>query len=75
MRAAYNDYTMWKALGSVSKEYRQMARLAVMIRQGNHPSSWQDSQESRFTGIYARLLTDPIEDVRKAAGLSRAEDW
>lgn len=54
------------AIGAVTKEWKHMARLAVQIREGrNNNPEWVENQQSKFTGIFKRLLTDPIEDVKK----------
>lgn len=54
------------AVGAVTKEWKYMARLAVQIREGrNNNPVWVESQQAKFTGIFKRLLTDPIEDVKK----------
>ena len=44
-----------------------MADLAVRIRESNASPEWKDTQRTRYTGIYARLLTDPIEEVKELA--------
>jgi hypothetical protein len=45
-----------------------MAKLAVMLREKNNDPTWTEKQEAKFTGIFRRLLTDPIEEVQKEAG-------
>lgn len=60
----YADWTAARAVTNTEKELKQMARLAIRIRDGY--GSIED--EEKFTGIFSRLLTDPIEDVRKVAG-------
>lgn len=67
---AYADQTQQQAVGSVNREWKQMARLALTLRQDPHISpTWAAEQELKFTGIYKRLLEDPIEDVIQAAKL------
>jgi len=56
------DPTANAALGSVSREWNQMARLALRIRQSGD-TAWAECESRRFTGIYKRLLTDPIETL------------
>ena len=68
MHKGYKDPTLDNAIGSVDKEWRQMASLAVTIREGKCNPSWAEEQSKRFTGIFRRLLNDPISEVRKQAG-------
>ena len=58
------DLTANIALGSVSREWNQMARLALRIRQSGD-SEWAQRESRRFTGIYKRLLTDPISSLKQ----------
>lgn len=64
----YKDLTAVRAVGSADKEWRDMANLALLIRLGRYSQEWNAKKSRLFTGIYKRLLTDPIEDVEKAAG-------
>jgi len=52
------DPTAEHAIGSVNREWKQMKELAIRIRDSRDPV-WADRESRRFTGIYARLLTDP----------------
>lgn len=61
------DPTANIALGSVSREWNQMARLALRIRQSGD-SEWAQRESRRFTGIYKRLLTDPIASLKQKNG-------
>lgn len=63
----YRDPTAYRAIGSINKEWEQMARLALQIREGRRSPSWVEENTKKFTGIYKRLLDDPIDEVRKAA--------
>ena len=56
-----------KAIGNAHKEWRQMAKLALRIRNNTCPPIWAAEQERKFIGIYQRLLTDPIEEVEREA--------
>ena len=58
------DPTANVAIGSVSREWNQMVRLALRIRQSGN-SEWAERESRRFTGIYKRLLTDPIESLQQ----------
>lgn len=64
---AYRDPTEFLAIGNVNKEWRQMAKLALQIREGRRNPAWVQEKEKQFTGIYKRLLTDPIDKVYKEA--------
>ncbi len=61
------DPTANTAIGSVSREWNQMVRLALCIRQSGN-SEWAQRESRRFTGIYKRLLTDPLESLQKKNG-------
>ena len=71
MKKAYRNETYDRATGSVAKEWREMAKLAVKIRERNCNPAWADSMEKKFTGIFRRLLEDPLEEVIKEAGDSK----
>ena len=62
------DFTAEHAIGHVAKEWREMASLAIKIRERRGSPVWIEEQEKRFTGIYKRLLTDPMDEVYSAAG-------
>jgi hypothetical protein len=66
MKPYYNP-TADKAIGSMSKEWGQMARLALQIREGRMNPYWVEENTKKFTGIYKRLLDDPIDEVREEA--------
>ncbi len=58
------DPTADWAIGSANREWERMRKLALRIRESNSPV-WLDRESWRFTGIFRRLLTDPIELLRK----------
>ena len=58
------DPTANQALGAVSREWDRMVRLAIQIRR-NPNTEWAEQQRRRFTGIYKRLLTDPLDEGKK----------
>lgn len=64
---AYRNPTAEQAIGSMNKEWTRMARLALQIREGRKNPSWIEENEKKFTGIFRRLLEDPIDEVRKEA--------
>jgi hypothetical protein len=51
----------------MSKEWKKMARLALQIREGRGNPLWVEQNTSKFTGIFRRLLEDPIEEVQREA--------
>ena len=52
-----SDPTANQAIGSVSREWNKMAKLAEQIREDPW-SDWSLEQSRRFTGIFKRLLID-----------------
>lgn len=63
---SYRNPTQDEAIGEVNREWKEMARLAVTIREGRKTNPvWVESKKKLFTGIYKRLLEDPIEEVKK----------
>ena len=69
MKRAYRNETYDRATSAVAKEWRNMAKLAVIIREKNCNPIWADQMEEKFTGIFRRLLEDPLEEVIKEAGM------
>lgn len=63
---SYRDKTAGAATYNVMSEWHQMAALAVQLRTGrNLNPAWVEEKTSQFKGIYKRLLTDPIDEVKK----------
>jgi len=62
------DRTSSPAISHAEREQRQMAGLALTIRAGRCNPAWSEEKRKAFTGIYRRLLTDPIEEVKRVAG-------
>ncbi len=67
MYRPYTDHTADYATGSANAEWRRMARLALKIRSGRCNPDWADEQTEKFTGIFKRLLTDPLTEVEEEA--------
>ncbi|MBR1708308.1 MAG: hypothetical protein IJ719_05700 [Clostridia bacterium] len=58
----YSDPTANKAIGAVSREWNRMVKLAIRIRKNETRNpEWVDSKRELFTGIYRRLLSDPMD--------------
>lgn len=62
---SYSDPTANRALGSVNKEWEQMLCLAYRFRSNPKVVNQIAEPEKVFTGIYRRLLTDPIKEMEK----------
>ena len=61
MHMNHHDPTADRAVGSVAREWNRMMGLAIRIRQ--RPQGVTAEVEKQFTGIYRRLLTDPLEEL------------
>lgn len=59
------DPTASRALGSVNKEWEQMICLAYRYRSDSKVGNQITKPERIFTGIYRRLLTDPLKELEK----------
>lgn len=64
----HKDNVANEAIGAADREWKEMARLAVRLRERNSNPLWAAEQEKKFTGIYRRLLDDPIDEVKREAG-------
>ena len=58
---SHSDPTANRAIGAVNREWSRMLSLAVRVRQ--NPRLLTPEVEREFTGIYRRLLTDPLEEL------------
>ena len=69
---SYRNKTFDEAFGNVNREWKQMASLAVKLRtQTRLNPIFVEEKEKLFTGIYKRLLTDPIDEVQQEANRDR----
>ena len=59
----YKDTTMERAYGRVNSEWKYMVRQAIRIREGKYSSQEEAERRKQFTGIYKRLLTDPLAEL------------
>lgn len=57
----YKDRTMNNAFGNVNREWKYMVRLAVRIREGQYSLKEEQEYRKKFTGIYKRLLEEPMD--------------
>lgn len=62
---SHPDPTAYRAIGAAEKEWLAMAKLAYRYR--TNPGSTSSILEPHriFTGIFRRLLTDPLEDLER----------
>ena len=68
LNKGHRDPTFDNATGHVDKEWKQIAKLAVKVRELQCDPEEVEQQEKLFTGIFKRLLEDPIEEVKREAG-------
>ena len=61
--AVHRDPTANAAVGAVGREWKRLVRTAITLRKTNREPS--EEERSLFTGIYGRLLTEPIETLEK----------
>ena len=61
--AIHSDPTANAAIGAVSREWKQMVRMALVLRRTNREPS--EKERSFFTGIYGRLLAEPVDVLEK----------
>ena len=59
----FSDPTASRAVGSVNREWTRMVALAYQYRTDPKVFDQLQTQETVFTGIYQRLLTDPIAEL------------
>lgn len=59
----HSNPTANQAIGAVNREWNRMFSLAVRIRR--NPQLLNPEVEQAFTGIYRRLLTDPLDELTK----------
>ena len=65
--ATHSDPTASRAIGAAEKEWRRMTVLAYRLRTDPKAAAKVQNPRSMFTGIFSRLLTDPLEELEKAA--------
>ena len=61
--AIHSDPTANAAIGAVGREWKQMVRMALVLRRTNREPS--EKERSLFTGIYGRLLAEPVDVLEK----------
>ena len=61
--SGYRDPTAEAAVGTVSREWRQMVRRAIALRKTARELT--PEEQKLFTGIYRRLLSEPEPELEK----------
>lgn len=61
----HSDPTANRAIGSVNQEWEDKLCLAYRFRSDSKVANQFPEPEKVFTGIYRRLLTDPIKEMEK----------
>ena len=62
----YSDPTAARAIGAADRELRRMTRLAYRYRtEPAFASRFRDDPARIFTGLFSRLLTDPLDELRE----------
>lgn len=65
VKRGHKDPTCDEAVGAADKEWQRMVKLALQIREGRMRIEAEEKYASSFTGIFKRLLTDPIDELKK----------
>ena len=61
----HSDPTADRAIGSAEREWKSMARLAYRYRTDSRAVKEITEPERVFTGIFSRLLTEPLDSLKK----------
>ena len=61
--AIHSDPTANAAIGAVGREWKRMVWMAIVLRRTNREPS--ERERGLFTGIYSRLLIEPIDVLEK----------
>ena len=62
----HSDPTANRAIGAAEREWKRMVRLAFRFRTDPKAAGRFGDPRQIFTGIFSRLLTDPLEELEKA---------
>ena len=69
----HSDPTASRAIGAAEREWRRMTVLAYRYRTDPGAAKQIGDPQRIFTGIFGRLLTDPLEELVKAVSGRKAE--
>ena len=69
----HSDPTANRAIGAVEHEWKRKTVLAYRYRTDPEAAERIGDPRRIFTGIFSRLLTDPLEELEKAVS-SRTRD-
>ena len=62
----HSDLTVSRAIGAAEREWKRMIVLAYRYRTDPGTAKRIGDPQRVFTGIFSRLLTDPLEELEKA---------
>ena len=62
----HSDPTASRAIGAAEREWKQKTVLAYRYRTDPGAAERIGDPRRIFTGIFSRLLTDPLEELEKA---------
>ncbi len=63
--STHSDPTANHAIGAADREWLSMARKAYRYRTDPRFAEKSPNLQREFTGIFRRLLTDPLEELRE----------
>ena len=69
----HSDPTANRAIGAAEREWRRMTVLAYRYRTDPGVAKRIGDPQRIFTGIFGRLLTDPLEELEKAVSGRKTE--
>ncbi len=60
----HSDPTANMAIGSVSREWKHMVRMAISLRRTNREPTPEERR--MFTGIYEQLLEETVDELERS---------
>ena len=63
---SHSDPTAYRAIGAAEREWRRMTILAYRYRTDPRIAAQFGDPRKLFSGIFSRLLSDPLEDLERA---------
>lgn len=69
----HSDPTASRAVGAAEREWRRMAALAYRCRTDPRAADRIPDLRRVFSGIFSRLLTDPLEELEKEVSRHRGQ--
>ena len=68
-----SDPTANRAIGAAEREWKRMTVLAYKYRTDPVTAKRIGNPQRIFTGIFSRLLTDPLEELKKTVSGRKTE--